>query len=123
MILPSGRSVCYPSAHVRDGKVYYQGVSQYTHQWGWIGTYGGKIFENACQAFARDCLFYRIPSVTEAGYEIGSRAHDELITEAPDNDNYSHDELSRLIAVNETWNAGMPLKAAGFEAYRYKKED
>lgn len=123
MILPSGRAVCYPSAHVRDGKIYYQGVNQYTHQWGWIGTYGGKIFENACQAFARDCLFYRIPSVEDAGYEILLRAHDELICEAPDNDNFTEGGLSELIAANDSWNAGMPLKAAGFEDYRYRKDD
>lgn len=123
MILPSGRAVCYPSAHVRDDKVYYQGVSQYSHQWGWIGTYGGKIFENACQAFARDCLFYRIPYVEAAGYDILLRAHDELICEAPDNDNYTEGSLSNLIAANEDWNAGMPLKAAGFESYRYRKDD
>jgi DNA polymerase len=123
MILPSGRSVCYPSAHVRGDKVYYQGVNQYTHQWGWIGTYGGKIFENACQAFARDVLFYRLPSIEAAGYDVLLRAHDEVICEAPDDPAFNDGHLSDLVAVNDNWNEGMPLKAAGFEAYRYRKDD
>jgi DNA polymerase len=123
MILPSGRAVCYPSAHVRDGKVYYQGVSQYTHTWGWIGTYGGKIFENACQAFARDCLFYSIPRIEAEGFDILLRAHDELICEADDSPEFSHDKLSHLMCIGEQWNQGMPLKAAGFEAARYRKDD
>ena len=125
MILPSGRSVCYPSAHIRDGKIYYQGVNQYTHQWGWIGTYGGKLFENACQAVARDVLFSSMPVVEAAGYAVVMRVHDEYITEAPDNDNFSVDALSAMMVANENldWAEGLPLAAAGFEAYRYKKED
>jgi len=125
MILPSGRSVCYPSAHIRNGKIYYQGINQYTHQWGWIGTYGGKIFENACQAFARDVLFNAMTPVENAGYHILLRVHDEFITEAPDNDSYSEGGLSRLIiAANEDYIAeGLPLAAAGFEGYRYRKDD
>lgn len=125
MILPSGRSVCYPSAHVRNGKIYYQGINQYTHQWGWIGTYGGKIFENACQAFARDVLFGAMEPVESAGYEIIMRVHDEFVCEALDNDNFNEAALSALIiAANENYIAdGLPLAASGFEAKRYRKDD
>lgn len=125
MILPSGNSVCYPSAHVRDGKIYYQGVNPRTHQWGWIGTYGGMLFENACQSFARDVLFYAMPEVEAAGYEIIMRVHDEFITEAPDNDDFNDEHLSDIIvAANQNYiDDGLPLAASGFQGYRYKKED
>jgi DNA polymerase len=130
MILPGRpgqpeRSVCYPSAHVRTGKIYYQGINQYTHQWGWISTYGGKIFENACQAFARDVLFGAMEPVESAGYEIIMRVHDEFVCEAPDNDNFNEAHLSSLIiAANEDYIAdGLPLAASGFEAKRYRKDD
>ena len=130
MILPGRpgspeRSVCYPSAHIRNDKIYYQGVNPLTYQWGWIGTYGGKIFENACQAFARDVLFGAMPSVEAAGYEIIMRVHDEFLTEAPDNDNFNEAHLSRLIvAANQNFiDDGLPLAASGFEAYRYRKDD
>lgn len=123
MILPSTRSVCYPSAQVRDGKLYYQGINQYTHQWGWIGTYGGKIFENACQAVARDVLFGHLEEIEAAGFDILLRVHDENITEADDDPRYSAELLSEIMARPLWWSEGLPLKAAGFEAYRYKKDD
>lgn len=123
MILPSGDSVCYPSAHVEGNKIIYQGVNQYTRQWGRIGTYGGKFFENLDQAFSRDVLFYNKAEIENAGYEILLPAHDEFITEVPDTDEFTAERLSAMLAKVPHWAPGLPLKAAGFEAYRYKKED
>ncbi|MGF6738469.1 DNA polymerase I [Paraburkholderia atlantica] len=121
--LPSGRQLCYIAPQVDDGgQISYMGVNQYTRKWQRVKTYGGKIFENLCQAVARDVLFYNMPGVEAAGYEINLSIHDELITEAPDTDEYSADELSSLIATNAPWAEGLPLSAAGFEGYRYKKD-
>lgn len=122
MILPSGRSICYPSAQIENDTIVYWGINQYNRQWRKIKTYGGKLFENACQAFARDIMAAAMPEAEMMGYEILLTVHDELITEAPDNDNYSDKGLSKILSTNRWWNEGMPLAAAGFSAPRYRKE-
>lgn len=123
IVLPSGRALCYPSpvAH-ENGKISYMGMNQYSRKWCRIYTYGGKLFENICQAFARDIMAFNMPLIEDAGYEIVLSVHDELITEGPDNDNYSSDGLSALLSANPPWADDMPLAAGGFEAYRYRKE-
>jgi DNA polymerase len=122
MLLPSGRSLCYPSPRVEDGKLTYMGVHQYTRKWQRLGTYGGKLFENACQAVARDVMADRMPSVQAAGFDIVLSVHDELLCEAVDNDNMTSDKLSKLMATPPAWARDIPLAAAGFHGYRYKKE-
>jgi DNA polymerase bacteriophage-type len=124
--LPSGRALCYPQPKVEDGKLSYMGVNQYTRQWSRIKTYGGKLVENATQAAARDVLTGAMPRIEAMGFEIVLSVHDELITEAPDEDHitpqYTVEELSAEMAMPPPWAEDMPLAAAGFETYRYKKD-
>jgi DNA polymerase len=77
IVLPSGRALCYPQpaiapdkiqklnpetkemewvANPNAGQISYLGLDPYTRKWGRVHTYGGKLFENACQAVARDQL-------------------------------------------------------------------
>lgn len=44
------------------------------------------------------------------------------VTEAPDSPEFNADHLASLMATNPKWADGLPLAAAGFEAYRYKKD-
>jgi DNA polymerase len=121
--LPSGRQLCYIAPRVDDsGQISYMGVNQYTRKWQRVKTYGGKIFENLCQAGARDILFANMPHVEDAGYEIVLSIHDELLTEAPDTDEFTDEHLSFLIATVPDWAEGLPLSAGGFAGYRYKKD-
>ena len=123
MILPSGRSVCYPSPRVEHGKITYLGVNQYTRKWGRLGTYSGKLLENACQALARDVMAWNMPLIEEEGFEIVLTVHDEIITDVPTGSNYlTVDRLSALLAANPPWLSGCPLAASGFEAVRYRKD-
>lgn len=130
----------------------YMGVDQYTRQWKRQKTYGGKIFENAVQAGARDVFFHGMQlAMQDFGWEpiydnvqladgtvgpaivmwrgtnadgcVVLRVHDELVCEVPDADEYTVDRLSQLMATNPPWAAGLPLAAAGFEARRYRKGD
>ena len=78
--------------------------------------------ENVTQASARDVLAANMPLIEACGYEIVLTVHDELITETPDTDEYSVDELSRIMSTNPGWSMGLPLAAAGFETHRYKKD-
>ena len=105
-----------------DGQVSYMGVNQYSRKWSRIKTYGGKLVENITQAAARDVLTSNMPAIEEAGYSIVLSVHDELLTEAPDTPDYTHEHLSALMATNPEWAPGLPLAAAGFEAYRYRKD-
>lgn len=120
--LPSGRALCYPQPKVEDGKLSYMGVNQYTRQWGRIKTYGGKLVENATQAAARDVLVYRMPEIEDAGYQIVLSVHDELITETDDTPVREVAELSGFMATPPSWAPDIPLAAAGFETYRYRKD-
>jgi DNA polymerase len=106
----------------KGGTISYLGVNQYSRQWGKIHTYGGKLFENICQAVVRDVMAANMQRIEDAGYLIVMSIHDEVITEAPDSSEFSSEHLSSLLATNPSWALDMPLAAAGFEAYRYKKE-
>ena len=77
--------------------------------------------ENATQAFARDVLAYNMPAIEHAGYEIVLSVHDELLTETPDAERFSADELGRMMATVPAWAKGIPLAASGFETVRYRK--
>lgn len=122
ILLPSGNYLCYPSPEVKDQKLTYMGVNQYTRKWARLGTYGGKLFENACQSLARDVMAANMPAIEQAGFDIVLSVHDELITEAPDTEDFNAERLSGLLATNPTWAPDMPLAASGFEGYRYRKD-
>lgn len=121
--LPSGRYLCYSSPRVDKDKLSYMGMSTYSRQWKRIKTYGGKLFENICQATARDVMAHNMPEIEYCGYEIVLTVHDEVVTEAPDNGEYSHEELSHILATNPPWAEDLPLAAGGFQGIRYRKDD
>ena len=121
--LPSGRYLCYSCPEVaEDGQISYLGVDQYTRQWKRVKTYGGKLVENATQAFARDIMAANMQPAEDAGYAIVLSVHDELLTETPDTDDYSHEALATIMATVPPWAKGIPLAAAGFETTRYRKD-
>jgi DNA polymerase bacteriophage-type len=120
--LPSGRALCYPSPQVDAGQISYMGINQYSRQWQRLKTYGGKLFENVCQAVARDVMAWNMPGIEAAGYQIVLTVHDEVITEAPDSPEFNADHLGSLLAATPPWAQGMPLAAGGFEALRYRKD-
>lgn len=121
--LPSGRFLCYPSPQVDEGGQFsYMGVNQYTRKWSRIKSYGGKLVENVTQAASRDVIAANMAAVEEAGYAILLTVHDEDITEAPDRPEFNAEHLSSIISTNPAWADGLPLAAAGFEAYRYRKD-
>ncbi|MGJ0625895.1 DNA polymerase [Xenorhabdus bovienii] len=122
VVLPSGRAVCYPSPRLDGGQISYMGTNPYSRKWQRLKTYGGKLVENVTQAAARDVLAGNMPLIEEAGYAIVLTVHDEIISEAPDIPDYSHEHLSTLLAINPSWALDLPLNAGGFESYRYKKE-
>lgn len=125
--LPSGRPVCYPAARLpgeaSGGCAFeYYGQIQATRRWSYIRTYAGKIVENLTQACARDVLASSLPAAEAAGYKTVLSVHDELITEVPDDPRFSAAGLAAIMSSVPSWAGGLPLSAAGFAAYRYKKD-
>ncbi len=115
---------CGGTGKVGKPKVTYMGVDQYTRKWSRISTYGGKLVENVVQAIARDILADGMQNAETAGYEVVLSVHDELLTEAPNDNTLTVEGLAECMtraARGQTY-AGLPLAAAGFEALRYKKD-
>jgi DNA polymerase len=121
VVLPSGRALCYPQPKVEDGQLSYMGTNQYSRKWERIRTYSGKLVENCTQAAARDVLAGSMPEVEAAGYSIVLHVHDEIITETPDSPEFTADGLAEIMSRPPEWAPDIPLAAAGFEAYRYRK--
>ena len=120
--LPSGRALCYPDPKIVDGSITYMGRNQYSRKWQRLKTYGGKLFENACQALACHVLKDSMLAIEAAGFDIVLTVHDEVICEVPDGAALDHRELANLMATPPTWAPDLPLAAAGYETHRYRKE-
>lgn len=132
IVLPSGRALSYPSPRIVKGKISYMGLTTFSRKWVRLNSYGGKVFENVTQAFARDVFKgtemregveepTTLELIEDAGYELLIPVHDENITEAPDSDEFSAEALSEFMARPLAWAPGLPLAAKGFETYRYRK--
>lgn len=120
--LPSGRSLCYPAPAINGGQITYMGVNSYSRKWQRLKTYGGKLVENVTQGGARDVLACNLSIIEKAGYDIVLTVHDEVITEAPQNQHFNERELSALLSKTPAWAPDLPLNAGGFEALHYRKD-
>jgi DNA polymerase len=63
-----------------------------------------------------------MPHIEKAGYDICLTVHDEVISETPDTDDYNSETLAEIMSTTHEWAEGLPLAAAGFETYRYRKD-
>ncbi len=96
------------------------GVHTYTRQWCRVDTYGGKTLQNAAEGIARDLLVNGLFELERGGYPPVGSVHDEGITEPK----IGHGSLAEAIALFTkplAWAEGLPVKAKGFRAPRYKK--
>lgn len=78
--------------------------------------------ENAVQGAACDLLLEAGPRLEAAGYHIVMSVHDEYITEIKDDNTRNHREMEKIMSALPDWAEGLPLVAAGFESYRYRKD-
>ena len=74
------------------------------------------------QAIARDVLVSSMQPAEDAGYRVVLSVHDELITETEDSPAYNEKGLAKIMSTAPIWAEGLPLSAAGFEGYRYRKD-
>lgn len=119
--LPSGRALCYASPEIDEGGQFsYFGIGK--GKWKKIRSHSGVLAENATQAAAADQMFGPYEAIEAAGYLPVLHVHDEWVTETPDSADFTPETLGAMMCADLGWNKGLPLAAAGFETYRYKKE-
>lgn len=112
LVLPSGRRISYHKVEFdADGGASYLEAPRR------IGTYGGRLVENATQAVARDILAEALVRLHDGGYRIASHVHDEILVEGE----HSVDEISSLMCEQPEWAPGLPISAEGFTTPRYRK--
>lgn len=120
--LPSGRPLVYRNVRLENrptrwGKTRL--VFTYEHRGQRVETYGGKLTENVTQALCRDLLADALVRLDRAGICIVLHVHDEIVAELEDDSQLV--EMESLMCHMPRWAGGLPLKATGHSARRYRK--
>ena len=127
MHLPSGRAIHYHGVKWERYVVIDDKTGKKILKEGWryndpkrggarIGTYGGRLVENATQAIARDVLAEALVKLEEAGYPVVGHVHDEILVEG------EHlEEVEKIMTQPPSWGRDLPLDAEGFTCSRYRK--
>lgn len=124
--LPSGRSLCYVNPRI-EPDLRFGGKDTITYEgylngsWLRLKTYGPKLVENLIQGIARDALAAAMIRLNEKNYKIVTHVHDEVVIEAPA-DQDCLQEICSIMGQDLSWAPGLPLPAAGFTTYFYKKD-
>ena len=95
------------------------------HRFVVLGSEGPVIVhncENIVQAISCDLLCHALVNLEAHGYAPITSIHDEVLCEVPDTDEYTELRMEEIMTSAPDWAAGLPLNAAGFEAYRYRKD-
>lgn len=127
MHLPSGRAIHYHGVKWETYNVVDSSTGRKTRKEGWrysdpkrggarIGTYGGRLVENATQAIARDVLAEALVRLEAAGFPVVGHVHDEAIVESTE-----LEEISKIMTQVPRWGRGLPIDGEGYLADRYKK--
>ena len=141
IVLPSGRRLYYFKPFLKkklieytdkktgevktfeSNQICYYGKAEGAKGWGVQYTHGGKLVENIVQAIARDVLVEGIKRALADGYRIPFHVHDEIITEVLEEDTERNlDRLRGHMTAPISWAPGLPLGAAGWEGYFYRKD-
>lgn len=127
MHLPSGRAIIYHGVKWSRYRVEDPTTGKWKIKEGWsyrdprgrgrIGTYGGRLTENATQAVARDLLAAALVRLNEHGYHVVGHVHDEVIVEGE----HDVETISRIMCESLPWSTGLPVNAEGFTCERYRK--
>ena len=100
--------------------IRFWGVDSKSYKWSKQYTYGGSLSENVTQAVARDLLALSMLRLRDAGYKIVLHVHDEAVAEMKDGEG-SLEEFLKIMVELPDWALGLPVKADGYVARRYRK--
>lgn len=94
---------------------------QPSKKWGEVDTYGGKLFENVCQAVARDIMAEAMLALKQQGFELLLTVHDEIIAEVSAARINADVDMVGILSTPPVWALDLPLAAKGQELTRYRK--
>ena len=133
MRLPSGRRLYYPHPKVKAtfkkyeedemveehwkrekggywiDQVSFYGKLRESANWGRVGTWGSRLFENAVQAIGADLLNYGCTQAEKEGYEIFMIVHDQALA----HDTKPLDGFIEALCRKQPWAENFPLEASG----------
>lgn len=129
--LPSGRAISYHGVKWERYRVVDPHTGRPVSKEGWryadpknpfnhrqrIGTYGGRLAENATQAVARDIMAGALVRLEDAGFHVVAHVHDEIIVEGE----HDVDEIRKIMTEVPDWAYGLPIDGEGFTCDRYRK--
>jgi DNA polymerase len=122
IVLPSGHVIPYPNMEIgKDGTLQFMGVDQFSKKWTLVKTFGGRLVENIVQAFSRDIFKHHQLLAEEGTHGVVMPLHDELVVKVPEDSDFGHEDLERIMATNPPWALDIPLAAEGWEDTRYHK--
>lgn len=125
--LPSKRYLVYRNARVFQNagreEIHFDGVDQYTKQWGTQRTYGGKLVENVTQAVARDVMCEALDTLGRVKFlRPLTTVHDEIICEANASTAASAcDFMEGVMTRRPVWAPTLPVAADVKVMDRYGK--
>ena len=132
IVLPSGRKLAYinpklePNRFGRMSMVFIGPCEakkgERTKKFGRNETYGGKLAENITQATSRDLLAEAMWRIEQAGLDIVTHVHDEVILEVSIN-TVSVDDVCKIMNQNPAWAEGLPLNSAGYIGEKFYFKD
>lgn len=122
--LPSGRSITYHGVRWEKYRIQTDDGPKTKESWryadprrGRIGTYGGRLAENATQAVARDVLAEGLMRLHRLGYDVVGHVHDEVLVAG----RHDPEEIAAILTEPPSWAPDLPLGAEGFVTKRYRK--
>ena len=131
--LPSGRELTYHRPRLEQQERYgktswalsFEGwnTNPRVGPKGWIRirTYGGRLFENVCQAIARDILRRAIVTLERHNYPLVMQVYDEVVCEVPEGCG-SLEEVERIMGDLPEWCRDWPVRASGgWRGRRFRK--
>jgi DNA polymerase len=131
--LPSGRELTYHRPRLapqeRYGRTSWQlsfegyNTNPLNGPRGWIRiiTHGGRLFENVCQAVARDVLRRAIVTLEQRNYPLVMQVYDEVVCEVLAGCG-SLEEIERIMGDLPEWCRDWPIRATGgWRGKRFRK--
>ena len=123
--LPSGRPIAYSNPQPAIDEKTERDILKFTGtddkgRWRRQVTWGGKLAQNITEGICRDLLAVSHIKLERAGYPVFLHVHDQNASEVPV-DFGSHQDYESIMEQTPQWAAGLPVKAEGFEARRWRK--
>lgn len=125
ILLPNGSTLYYPNCEMKkvdhDGRekwrIAYTGKMKNTKKWGTVYAWGGVFVENIIQKWCREIMIEHEIEWSDVVLTV----YDELIGQAPIEDEGAVARMEKMLATPPPWCKGMPLRGEVHEMARYEK--